>query len=179
MLLIVLIILPLCPHPCAPTGVFSRNVVKKHKNKIKTLLSPLDLPLHSQVVFVAPKLAAAAAAAVADPAVADPAAADPAHLASLLILHRWLQKEAEAIALDATKKFGATSPEARLAWDVYEEVASADNSIASRVTLDEDCDVSCVWWFVWFACSTCAEWYTNIVTHTSYLVPGYILLHVT
>lgn len=49
---------------------------------------------------------------------------------------------AEAAALEATKKFGATSPEARLAWDTYEEVAAADNSIASKVTLDEDCDVS-------------------------------------
>ncbi|CAM9275420.1 unnamed protein product [Pylaiella littoralis] len=48
---------------------------------------------------------------------------------------------AEAAALEATKKFGATSPEARLAWDTYEEVAAADNSIASKVTLDEDCDV--------------------------------------
>lgn len=52
-------------------------------------------------------------------------------------------QKAEALALEATKKFGATSPEARLAWDTYEEVAAADNSIATRVTLDEDCDVSC------------------------------------
>ena len=51
-------------------------------------------------------------------------------------------QKAEALALEATKKFGATSPEARLAWDTYEEVAAADNSIATRVTLDEDCDVS-------------------------------------
>lgn len=49
---------------------------------------------------------------------------------------------AEAAALKATKEFGATSPEARLAWDTYEEVAAADNTIATRVTLDEDCDVS-------------------------------------
>eukprot|EP00903_Cladosiphon_okamuranus_P006666 g6508.t1 len=48
---------------------------------------------------------------------------------------------AEAAALKATKEFGATSPEARLAWDTYEEVAAADNSIATRQTLDEDCDV--------------------------------------
>ncbi|CAM9649142.1 unnamed protein product [Scytosiphon promiscuus] len=50
-------------------------------------------------------------------------------------------EEAEAAALAATKEFGATSPEARLAWDTYEEVAAADNTIASRVTLDEDCDI--------------------------------------
>ncbi|CAN0565913.1 unnamed protein product, partial [Ectocarpus sp. 12 AP-2014] len=43
-------------------------------------------------------------------------------------------------ALKATKEFGATSPEARLAWDTYEEVAAADNTIATRATLDEDCD---------------------------------------
>lgn len=55
-------------------------------------------------------------------------------------------QQAEAKALDATKKFGATSPEARLAWDEYEEIAAADNSIATRVTLDEDCDVSFVSW---------------------------------
>lgn len=60
---------------------------------------------------------------------------------------------AEAAALKATKEFGATSPEARLAWDTYEEVAAADNSIATRVTLDEDCDVSFVllWVTVRFA----------------------------
>lgn len=52
---------------------------------------------------------------------------------------------AEAAALEATKKFGVSSPEARLAWDEYEEVAAADNSIATRVTLDEDCDVSLFW----------------------------------
>ena len=50
-------------------------------------------------------------------------------------------QEAEAKALEATKKFGATSDEARLAWDFYEEVAAADNSIATRAGLDEDCDV--------------------------------------
>ncbi|CAN0138263.1 unnamed protein product [Ascophyllum nodosum] len=51
-------------------------------------------------------------------------------------------EEAEAKALEATKKFGATSDEARLAWDFYEEVAAADNSIATRAGLDEDCDVT-------------------------------------
>lgn len=49
---------------------------------------------------------------------------------------------AEKAALEATKKFGPQSKEARLAWDTYEEVAAADNSIATRVTLDEDCNVS-------------------------------------
>lgn len=53
-----------------------------------------------------------------------------------------VHQEAEAAALAATKKFGAQSQEAKIAWDEYEEVAAADNSIATRVTLDEDCDVS-------------------------------------
>lgn len=63
----------------------------------------------------------------------------------LFVLSSCCQK-AEALALEATKKYGATSPEARLAWDTYEEVAAADNSIATRVTLDEDCDVSVIFW---------------------------------
>lgn len=57
-------------------------------------------------------------------------------------MHMYFFQVAEAAALEATKKFGATSPEARLAWDTYEEVAAADNTIATRATLDEDCDVS-------------------------------------
>jgi hypothetical protein len=30
-------------------------------------------------------------------------------------------------ALEASKKFGATSPEARVAWDIVEEMDSSDN----------------------------------------------------
>lgn len=30
-------------------------------------------------------------------------------------------------ALDASKKFGATSPEARVAWDTVEEIDASDN----------------------------------------------------
>ena len=67
---------------------------------------------------------------------------------AFLLLSLRVQK-AEALALEATKKYGATSPEARLAWDTYEEVAAADNSIATRVTLDEDCDVSVIFFLAW------------------------------
>lgn len=58
------------------------------------------------------------------------------------VLHATSRQAAEAVALEATKKFGVGSQEARLAWDEYEEIAAADNSIATRATLDEDCDVS-------------------------------------
>jgi CP12 domain len=34
---------------------------------------------------------------------------------------------AVAAALEATKKYGATSPEARVAWDTVEEMDSSDN----------------------------------------------------
>jgi len=34
-------------------------------------------------------------------------------------------------ALEASKKFGATSPEARVAWEIVEEMDSSDNSAAS------------------------------------------------
>jgi hypothetical protein len=50
-------------------------------------------------------------------------------------------KEAEAEALAAVKKFGAKSAEAINAWETYEEIASADNSAASRPGLDEACEV--------------------------------------
>jgi len=43
------------------------------------------------------------------------------------------------IALAASKKYGAASVEARLAWEDVEEVDSADNSAASVKGLDEDC----------------------------------------
>lgn len=43
-------------------------------------------------------------------------------------------------ALAASKKFGASSSEARLAWEAVEEVDSADNSEAMKGSLD-DCDV--------------------------------------
>jgi hypothetical protein len=35
--------------------------------------------------------------------------------------------EAIKVALDASKKFGATSVEARVAWDTVEEIDSSDN----------------------------------------------------
>jgi len=44
-------------------------------------------------------------------------------------------------ALDATKKFGATSKEARLAWEAVEEVAARDNSVATLGNLNDECEV--------------------------------------
>lgn len=35
--------------------------------------------------------------------------------------------EAVKAALEASKKYGATSPEARVAWDIVEEMDSRDN----------------------------------------------------
>uniref|UniRef100_A0A6V2QHI9 Uncharacterized protein n=1 Tax=Heterosigma akashiwo TaxID=2829 RepID=A0A6V2QHI9_HETAK len=50
---------------------------------------------------------------------------------------------AEAKALEATKKFGATSPEARLAWEAVEEMnAAARPANAMKKNLDVECDVS-------------------------------------
>merc|ERR1711957_259886 len=43
-------------------------------------------------------------------------------------------------ALEATKKFGATSAEAKVAWDTVEDM-SQDNSAATAGTMDENCSV--------------------------------------
>lgn len=48
---------------------------------------------------------------------------------------------AEQKALEATKKYGAKSPEAAMAWDIYEEIGASDNTAASQPSLDENCDV--------------------------------------
>merc|ERR550539_1407446 len=44
-------------------------------------------------------------------------------------------------ALKISKEFGATSPEARLAWEAVEEVDASDNSAATKGSLDEECEV--------------------------------------
>jgi len=44
-------------------------------------------------------------------------------------------------AMKKTEEFGATSPEARLAWEAVEEVDSSDNSAASKGSLNDDCEV--------------------------------------
>mmetsp|Transcript_15443 Transcript_15443/g.31900 ORF Transcript_15443/g.31900 Transcript_15443/m.31900 type:complete len:224 (-) Transcript_15443:750-1421(-) len=44
-------------------------------------------------------------------------------------------------ALEATKKFGATSPEARVLWDAVEEMDGADNSVAYQGGLDTECEI--------------------------------------
>jgi hypothetical protein len=50
-------------------------------------------------------------------------------------------KTAEAAAVSATKQFGIKSPQAVSAWEEFEEIASADNSAASKPGLDEACAV--------------------------------------
>jgi hypothetical protein len=51
-------------------------------------------------------------------------------------------REALAVAKDASEKFGATSPEAKLAWETLEEIASSDNSEAMAGALsEEECSI--------------------------------------
>ncbi|CAN0162852.1 unnamed protein product [Phaeothamnion confervicola] len=50
-------------------------------------------------------------------------------------------KAAEAEAKRLTEEHGRTSPQAAAAWDAFEEMAAADNSIAMRPGLDESCEV--------------------------------------
>jgi len=49
---------------------------------------------------------------------------------------------AREAAQKATAEFGAASKEARLAWEDFEEIASADTSPATQPTLDQESDVS-------------------------------------
>jgi len=52
-------------------------------------------------------------------------------------------REAVQNAIDISKKMGSTSPEARVAWDVVEEIAAAgtdDNAYAGR-SFDQECFV--------------------------------------
>jgi len=49
--------------------------------------------------------------------------------------------EALEDARTATSKFGATSPEAALAWEAYEEIASSGLQNSMGVRLDEECDI--------------------------------------
>lgn len=46
-----------------------------------------------------------------------------------------------AEAMKVTEKFGATSAEARLAWEAVEEVDASDNSVASMRSLTDECEV--------------------------------------
>mmetsp|Transcript_18347 Transcript_18347/g.51134 ORF Transcript_18347/g.51134 Transcript_18347/m.51134 type:complete len:221 (-) Transcript_18347:261-923(-) len=46
-----------------------------------------------------------------------------------------------AEALELSKKHGATSKEARLAWEAVEEVNASDNSVASMGSLVDECEV--------------------------------------
>lgn len=50
--------------------------------------------------------------------------------------------KAVAAALEASKKFGATSPEARIAWEAVEDMDSSDNSAATKGSLEDECDIS-------------------------------------
>eukprot|EP00339_Tiarina_fusa_P015580 CAMPEP_0117006840 /NCGR_PEP_ID=MMETSP0472-20121206/6934_1 /TAXON_ID=693140 ORGANISM="Tiarina fusus, Strain LIS" /NCGR_SAMPLE_ID=MMETSP0472 /ASSEMBLY_ACC=CAM_ASM_000603 /LENGTH=217 /DNA_ID=CAMNT_0004708439 /DNA_START=89 /DNA_END=742 /DNA_ORIENTATION=+ len=47
-----------------------------------------------------------------------------------------------AEALEISKKFGATSKEARLAWEAVEEIDSSDNSAATKGSLAEECEIT-------------------------------------
>lgn len=49
-----------------------------------------------------------------------------------------------AEAMKMTKKYGATSTEARLAWEAVEEVNASDNTVASMGSLDDECSVEIV-----------------------------------
>ncbi|GMI07936.1 hypothetical protein TrVE_jg11154 [Triparma verrucosa] len=49
-----------------------------------------------------------------------------------------------AEAKAATKKFGATSPEAAVAWDNVEELSASDNSSATAPSLSDECLVDMV-----------------------------------
>jgi len=49
-----------------------------------------------------------------------------------------------AEAMKMTKKYGATSTEARLAWEAVEEVNASDNSVASMGSLDDECAIEVV-----------------------------------
>lgn len=49
-----------------------------------------------------------------------------------------------AEALKMSKEFGATSSEARLAWEAVEEVDASDNSAATKGNLNDECDVEVV-----------------------------------
>jgi hypothetical protein len=49
--------------------------------------------------------------------------------------------EALAKAKKATSEFGITSPEARLAWEEYEEIAASGLDNAMGINLAEECDI--------------------------------------
>lgn len=50
--------------------------------------------------------------------------------------------EAVKKAQEASEKYGPSSPEARLAWEVVEEMDASDNSEASKGSLADECEVS-------------------------------------
>jgi len=57
------------------------------------------------------------------------------------------QTDASALTAEAmkiSKKFGATSSEAALAWEAVEEVNASDNSVASMGSLVDECEVEIV-----------------------------------
>lgn len=45
-------------------------------------------------------------------------------------------------ALDASRKFGPQSKEARVAWDIVEEINASDNSVATKPALDDHAHVA-------------------------------------
>uniref|UniRef100_A0A7S4I4P3 CP12 domain-containing protein n=1 Tax=Odontella aurita TaxID=265563 RepID=A0A7S4I4P3_9STRA len=53
-------------------------------------------------------------------------------------------RKALAEAKEATEEFGISSPQAKLAWESLEEIASSDLSEATKGTLDEECLVETI-----------------------------------
>ncbi|CAN0097797.1 unnamed protein product [Heterosigma akashiwo] len=67
-----------------------------------------------------------------------------------------LAAEAEQSALKAEAEHGKGSPEAKVAWDIFEEIsASAGPNPALRKSLEEECDLS--------DSSICTEYYKSMV----------------
>jgi hypothetical protein len=84
------------------------------------------------------KIAIAFAALVASAGAFAPQAGRVASRQATLVLKDSLVEE----ALAATKKFGATSPEARVLWDAVEEMRAAESHSGSPMGgMDKECDV--------------------------------------
>jgi hypothetical protein len=111
---------------------------------IRSLLQPtiLLLPLLATQAFlsVAPPVARnrhfAMSASPLSSAATDAAAAEATEVRREAVASKALKA-----ALEASKKFGSTSPEARVAWDVVEEINASDNSIAYQPMADAECTV--------------------------------------
>lgn len=70
-----------------------------------------------------------------------PAAFNTARLSATSLNERADATEAIKAAMKASKEFGSTSVEARMAWETVEEIDAADTSPATAKGLDEECSV--------------------------------------